>query len=360
MVQRTTLVPGAAPAPRNHWYVAAFSHEVTQQPMAREILSQHLVFFRDGDGKARALDDRCPHRAVALSNGKIVDGTLQCFYHGNRYNGAGECVLIPSQTMISAKMRVRSYPIVEKWQWVWIWMGEAAAADPALIPDHAEFGLDGGDFHREAFFKMDIGGNYQLLHENLLDLSHISILHENSFDTGAIVRAKPTVSVQGDRIRIDREVEEVFTGAVAAIFELPQGSRMRRILRSESWAPSLNVVTNFFYDLQRPEAPPLVKYVVFPITPRDDRSCHYFTATAKNYGAAVHPPEAGQAVWEIFLADKAAIESIQRSYDLLGENTPDVSVQVDSAELRYRRILEEVLKRETDDAANNAKTVAAQ
>jgi vanillate O-demethylase monooxygenase subunit len=66
---------------RNYWYVAAFDHEVTRKPLGRIILGEPVVLFRAADGTAIALEDRCPHRRLPLSMGKLVsDDVLQCHY----------------------------------------------------------------------------------------------------------------------------------------------------------------------------------------------------------------------------------------------------------------------------------------
>src|SRR5207245_5894088 len=69
--------------PRQAWYPACRSAELEGTPRAITLMETPLVVFRDGGGQARALLDRCPHRNVALSLGRIAgDGTLQCSYHG--------------------------------------------------------------------------------------------------------------------------------------------------------------------------------------------------------------------------------------------------------------------------------------
>ena len=71
---------------RNHWYVAAADHEIGQRPLGRMILGEPIVFYRAEDGTPVALEDRCPHRRLPLSMGKLVDGVLQCHYHGLRFD----------------------------------------------------------------------------------------------------------------------------------------------------------------------------------------------------------------------------------------------------------------------------------
>ena len=122
---------------RNVWYVAAWDHEVpADRPLARTILGERLVFFRDADGRPQALFDRCPHRFAPLSMGKVVDGCIQCPYHGLQFGGDGACTRNPHGSgLIPKAAQVRSYPVVERWSVLWIWIGDAAQADPELIPN---------------------------------------------------------------------------------------------------------------------------------------------------------------------------------------------------------------------------------
>src|ERR1044071_4088482 len=82
--------PGRTKGPRNAWYVVAFSDEITEKPLARTILGDRVVMYRTSLGKPVVLADRCPHRAMALSQGKVVHGDrIQCPYHGMEYDPAG-------------------------------------------------------------------------------------------------------------------------------------------------------------------------------------------------------------------------------------------------------------------------------
>jgi phenylpropionate dioxygenase-like ring-hydroxylating dioxygenase large terminal subunit len=55
---------------RNVWYVGAWDHEVSaDQPLARTLLGEPVVFFRNAAGQVQALLDRCPHRFAPLSMG---------------------------------------------------------------------------------------------------------------------------------------------------------------------------------------------------------------------------------------------------------------------------------------------------
>ena len=74
-------------------------------------LNQPVVLYRTAEGKAVALEDRCCHRHYPLSRGKVIGESIQCGYHGLRFDGTGTCVEIPGQDMIPRNAKVRSYPI---------------------------------------------------------------------------------------------------------------------------------------------------------------------------------------------------------------------------------------------------------
>ena len=78
------------------WYFAARVDEIPRdRPLARRIAGRRLVLVRGADGGVFALDDACPHRGMPLRHGRCVDGTIECCYHGWRFDGDGACVEIP-------------------------------------------------------------------------------------------------------------------------------------------------------------------------------------------------------------------------------------------------------------------------
>lgn len=81
---------------RDQWYAAATAAEITDKPLGRKICNEDIVMFRGRDGTIAVLEDRCPHRKAPLSLGQVIDGEIECPYHGLRFDGAGICTLIPS------------------------------------------------------------------------------------------------------------------------------------------------------------------------------------------------------------------------------------------------------------------------
>lgn len=87
------VVPGLSAG----WWPVASSTELGKQAVPVSLGGNRIALFRDCDGVAKALLDRCPHRRMPLSLGKVVDGgLLQCGYHGWSFDGAGSCALIPN------------------------------------------------------------------------------------------------------------------------------------------------------------------------------------------------------------------------------------------------------------------------
>ncbi len=119
---------------REHWYVVALSSELTQEPISRQVLGEHVALFRSPAGRVVALADQCPHRGYPLSLGTVVGEQLVCGYHGFTFDCEGTCVAVPGQDRIPSRLAVRRYPVVEQGPWVWAWMGRGEA-DVAALPE---------------------------------------------------------------------------------------------------------------------------------------------------------------------------------------------------------------------------------
>ncbi len=130
---------------KNIWYHAAASSELKLGSMkALVIAGEPIVLVRPKDQPPYALRDICPHRGIPLSDGRLVEkGEVECCYHGWRFNEAGGCTCIPSlvpeQDFQLERIKVKSYPLVERAGQLWIWLGEAAA-DESLLPELPDLG----------------------------------------------------------------------------------------------------------------------------------------------------------------------------------------------------------------------------
>jgi phenylpropionate dioxygenase-like ring-hydroxylating dioxygenase large terminal subunit len=186
MMDDTTIEPFV----RNAWYVACWPDEIDGGILARTIMKEHMVLFRDANGKASALEDRCCHRAAPLSYGKMVETGIQCGYHGLVFDGQGKCVDIPGQQNIPPMAGVRAYPVVERNKIIWIWMGEPALADESkIVPYPWHDDVAKWPYCKEV---MHINCNYMLMIDNLMDLTHLAYVHTKTIggNPSAHVNAK--------------------------------------------------------------------------------------------------------------------------------------------------------------------------
>jgi phenylpropionate dioxygenase-like ring-hydroxylating dioxygenase large terminal subunit len=128
---------------RDLWYWAALSSSLKAGGLRREIfLGEPVLLGRMNDGRAFALRDICPHRAVPLSAGKVMpENTVECPYHGWRFRADGVCSLIPStvdgqENIDPSKIRVRSYPVREQDGLIWIYVPASGRenAQPSIEP----------------------------------------------------------------------------------------------------------------------------------------------------------------------------------------------------------------------------------
>jgi phenylpropionate dioxygenase-like ring-hydroxylating dioxygenase large terminal subunit len=121
---------------RNIWYHAMPSTDLRRGKMvAKILLNEPILFGRTNQGKAFAIRDICPHRAVPLSCGWYDGETVQCCYHGWRFDAGGKCAEIPSlmpeQEMDLSRFDVRSYEVKEVQGNVWVYI-----PDPDRTPSH--------------------------------------------------------------------------------------------------------------------------------------------------------------------------------------------------------------------------------
>ena len=120
--------------PLNRWWVAGFSWELADKPLARSFLNRPMVLFRTPDGAVAALEDRCCHKELPLSMGAVEQRGLRCGYHGLLFNHAGGCIEVPGQPTVPARARVRAYPLREQDQILWVWIGAAPDQAPPDEP----------------------------------------------------------------------------------------------------------------------------------------------------------------------------------------------------------------------------------
>ena len=191
---------------RNSWYVGAWSHELTRKPFQRFLLDEPLVFYRTESGKPVVLDDRCIHRFAPLSAGCLEGDNIVCGYHGFTYAPNGNCIAIPGVDRAPKKAGVKSYPVVEKWGWIWVWMGNEEKADEAKIPDFHY--LDDPEWAGKGE-TLNLKCAYNLVYENLLDLTHAKFVHKTTLATNDVTEFPLEIEEVGDTVVARREMSGI-------------------------------------------------------------------------------------------------------------------------------------------------------
>lgn len=193
---------------RNHWYVAAWSDEVGRDPLGRVLLGDMLCLYRTADGRVVALEDRCPHRNLPLSEGRRRGDGIECGYHGMVFEADGACSHVPGMAAAPDWARVRRYPAAERNGWAFVWMGAAEDADEAAIPDfHVR--IPDPDWLKVSGHLV-VGCGYRLILDNLLDLSHLTYVHASTTGNTALAEeATITTDVGDDRVRVVRRTADI-------------------------------------------------------------------------------------------------------------------------------------------------------
>lgn len=340
---------------RNAWYVAAWPHEV-DRPVARTVLDEALVLYRGANGDVVVLEDRCPHRTLPLSMGTVEGDALRCAYHGLLFDRGGACLSVPSQDKIPTRARVRAYPAVERFGWIWVWMGEAEQADPALIPELEMLSAPG---HRAVGATNAVAANYQLITDNLMDLSHVGFVHASTIGN-AQMGSDGELSVERtpQGAKVTRWVRNCLppptylrSGRIAA------GVAIDRWQIIEFVAPScvrihVGGVETGKADSGQPHFGGFGFHVINAMTPETQDSTNYYWAIARDF--AIDDSNVDELflrdIAEAFNEDKRVIEAQQRALHSRPA-AARIDLVADAGAIQARRALDQVLARERAAAA---------
>ncbi|MFM0158474.1 Rieske 2Fe-2S domain-containing protein [Paraburkholderia sediminicola] len=324
----------------NDWYVAALSDEVSRTLTKRTLLGKRVVFYRTEDGRAVALEDRCAHRSFPLSSGTLEGDTVVCGYHGFRYDAEGNWCDVPSQAKCPRGIGVRNYTLIERGPLIWIWMGDETP-DEGKFP-HQDW-IDSPQWAWSSGY-MPMKGSYVGLHENLIDLTHLSYVHAKSFGTPDYARAAFKAEIEESAFSVVRHVVPTRLPLLwAKATQLENTSTAARIVRSSFISPALHLTSVDFYESTLPEQgrPEFHIRVAHLPTPETAGSMHYFVVIGRDFG--IDQPELQDFIHEqlcaAFREDKEALELVD---DVLKDRDDaffEVSVANDAAAVAMRRYL---------------------
>jgi len=165
------------------WYVVMDSTQVGNKPVGVVRMGEKLVFWRDSSGKVNCLRDKCVHRGVQLSRGKVIGDHIQCPFHGLEYDSSGKVTVIPANsknTPVPGRFQVLSYPTYEARSFIWIWWGENPPGD--LQPPRFFTDIDDNLSFSRAYDHWN--AHYSRVIENQLDAAHLPFIHYNTIGRG--------------------------------------------------------------------------------------------------------------------------------------------------------------------------------
>lgn len=292
---------------RNSWYVIAESNEVaTGSLLGRTVLNEHIVVMRTANGQLRAFTDACPHRFAPLSAGKVIDDCIQCPYHGSVYDADGHCVKVPGQSGAHGMdIGLQAYPLLERYGYLWIWMGTAQSCDDgASIPQWFDYADPGNPHWRgraDQFPAMPV--YYELINDNLHDVSHVEFVHPETLGTTVIPEM---YRMRDDEQRPDRYVRKTFDDTTLTVDFHAEDIQGGPVLHSmiayqrgqQAWTDNVDwdltlryATPGYFLFNHRTkavgeaDAQAIQIASLHALTPETETSTHYFFYTANNLAA---------------------------------------------------------------------------
>ena len=174
---------------RRYWIPALLTQELPANdcpPVRVKLLSERLVAFRDSEGRLGLIDEFCPHRGASLWFGRNEKCGLRCPYHGWKFDVSGQCLEVPSEPVESKfadKIKLNSYPLVERGGVLWTYMGTVEHQPPlpewefATVPPRHRF-----------ISKRFQECNYLQAMEGGIDSSHVSFLHSGNLESDPLFK----------------------------------------------------------------------------------------------------------------------------------------------------------------------------
>jgi phenylpropionate dioxygenase-like ring-hydroxylating dioxygenase large terminal subunit len=270
----------------NSWYAMAYSHEIGRgESKSVHFLGRDLVLFRGEDGKLNGIDAICPHLGAHLGGGEVVGNTMQCPFHGWRFDGNGACVAIPYADRVPSIARVGHWEVREENGQVLVWFHADGAAPTFEVPHLEGYGDRG--WTKPRFHTIAVRTHVQEMNENVFDLAHFVTVHH--------FRELPAAEIQ-----LDGAHARVFLDGVAALPSRPHARTRTENIMHGAGVTAIRVRTDIGFG---PVKVPLEFMVVVGKTPIDEEYVEHRSAIVFRRGLSplnfvLHP-----MVWRQVILD---------------------------------------------------------
>jgi vanillate O-demethylase monooxygenase subunit len=341
---------------RNQWYVAAWTRDLSRTPLARMICEEPIVLYRRQDGVAVAMEDVCPHRLLPLSMGFVEGDAIRCIYHGLLLDSDGSCLEMPGGDPVNRSVCTRTYPVAERYQFVWVWIGDPELADVSLLPNlwmnEAKGWRVGGGTYQVAC-------SYQLLIDNLMDLTHETYVHASTVGQKELHDFPIKTEVLPNKVVTTRWMPGVMP---PPLYRMTLGDYDGPVDRWQviEFLPPTGVIIDVGVakverglSLEDHEAADVRSFVIDFATPATATTCTYFWGSARCRD--IDDDEAFDRLTAlqggVFMEDVAVLEAQQRQLDRLPDRKLR-SFAVDSGGVRARLMIDKLAR-----ASRETKTV---
>jgi len=336
-----------SPFPHNAWYAVAGSDEVGRTPLARRLLDTPLVLYRSTSGVAIALEDRCAHRPVRLSDGYLSGDVIHSSYTGFGYGADGRCVSVPTQDQVPYGAAVRSFPVRDDGSFVWVWVGEVGLAalrtPPVTEPLRTEGWASIGGV-------LEVAAGMNLLMDNFCDITHVAQLDRAI--APPVLSAGPVppmdVEVSETSVRFTRRFPAApLASWHAQVLELPEDAEHVQVEEGEFVSPGL-WVDRWSVEVAGHGARDGRQTFVFShaLVPVSATRTRHAWRVSRNFS---HSTAADGTLAPLFTAyyERVAsvLEQMQQILDAEGPR-PEVAVAADTAVSHVRRIMQRLVTEE--------------
>ena len=212
---------------RRYWLPALLSEELPAPdcaPVRVQLLGERLIAIRDTQGRLGVMDEFCAHRGVSLWFGRNEENGLRCPYHGWKFDVNGQCVDVPSEpegSRLCDKVKLKSYPLIERGGVVWIYMGPPEHQPPAPEWEFATVPTE------QSFMSKRLQEcNWLQALEGGIDSSHVSFLHRGGLSRDPLFKGAKGNDYNMQDLRPQFEVAEAEGGLLIGVSRKAEAGKL--------------------------------------------------------------------------------------------------------------------------------------
>jgi len=281
--------------------------------------------------------------------GKLVDGVIECGYHGFRFDKTGRCVLVPGEeSRIASNLRVPSYPLIERDGVLWIWLGDGEKADMARVPDLSD------RLSSPAFSYVtgstNVKANYELLTDNLIDPSHGQFLHGSLLKRDGFFDAPHEVRQDGNTISSERIIRNTRAPRAYAEYLSDPEVTVDWWTKAQWDPPGIFRLDNGVAPVGKDRDEGIRRCGVHLLTPESETSTHYFYAHVRNYRLGDPETDEASRKWQRMVFDEQDKPMIEAVQEMMGTtdfaSLHPVLVTADHPAMRIRNTMRKLIREE--------------